>query len=192
MNRRNALKNLGLIAGGIILLPSCDFSDEKVSIILNKLQITIEEEKILQEIVATILPEGEIPGAKSLEVPNFVWVMIDDMLSEKKQKSFMNGLKLFDVSVKELKKNSFTDLSENDKLIVLKDLLNGNTHKDKTEKKNDLKDVKRFLKAVKYYTTWGFMQSEYIMTEIMPYQLVPGKYGSCETIELNKRVNING
>ncbi len=192
MNRRKALKNLGLIAGGIILLPSCDFSDEKVSIILNKLQISIEEEKLLQEIVATILPEGEIPGAKSLKVSDFVWVMIDDMLSDKKQKSFMNGLKLFDVKVRELRKNSFTDLSENDKLIVLKDLLNGNTHKDKIEKKNDLKDVKRFLQAVKYYATWGFMQSEYIMTEIMPYQLVPGTYGSCETIETNKRINING
>ncbi len=192
MNRRKALKNLGLIAGGIILLPSCDFSDEKVSIILNKLQITIEEEKLLQEIVATILPEGEIPGAKSLKVSNFVWVMIDDMLSDKKQKSFMNGLRLFDVNVKELRKNSFTDLSENDKLIVLKDLLNGSTQKDKTENKNDLKDVKRFLQAVKYYATWGFMQSEYIMTDIMPYQLVPGTYGSCETIETNKRINING
>ena len=192
MNRRKALKNLGLIAGGIILLPSCDFSDEKVSTILNKLQISIEEEKLLQEIVATILPEGEIPGAKSLKVSDFVWVMIDDMLSDKKQKSFMNGLKLFDVKVRESRKNSFTDLSENDKLIVLKDLLNGNTHKDKIEKKNDLKDVKRFLQAVKYYATWGFMQSEYIMTEIMPYQLVPGTYGSCETIETNKRINING
>jgi hypothetical protein len=192
MNRRKALKNLGLITGGILLLPSCNFSDEKVSIILNKLQITVKEEKLLQEIVATIIPEGEIPGARSLEVPNFVWVMIDDMLSNKKQKSFMNGLKMFDPMVKEQKKSSFIDLSENDRLSILKDILEGNIKEDKPENKKDMKDIRNFIKAAKYYATWGYTQSEYIMTEIMPYQLVPGIYGSCETIETNKRVNING
>jgi len=189
MNRRKALKNLGLITGGIFLLPSCDFSNEKVLIILNKLHITIEEEELLKEIVASIIPEGEIPGAGSLEVHNFVWVMIDDVLTEKKQKSLMNGL---DSKVKDLSGNSFIDLSENDRLAVLKDLLDGNIKEDKPENKKNLKDIRNFVKAAKYYTTWGYMQSEYIMTEIMPYQLIPGSYGSCETIETNKRVNING
>ena len=192
MNRRKALKNIGLITGGIFLLPSCDFSNEKVSIILNKLQITVEEETILKEIVASIIPEGEIPGARSLKVHNFVWVMIDDILPEKKQRSLMNGLKLFDNKVKEVNENSFIDLSENDRLAVLNDILDGNIKEDKPENKKDLKDIRNFVKAAKYYTTWGYMQSEYIMTEIMPYQLIPGSYGSCETIETNKRVNING
>ena len=192
MNRRKALKNLGLITGGIFLLPSCDFSNEKVSIILNKLQITIEEEKLLQEIVASLIPEGEIPGARSLEVHNFVWVMIDDVLSEKKQRSLMNGLRSFDNKVKEVSGNSFIDLSENDRLAILKDILDGNIKEDKPENKKDLKDIRNFVKTTKYYTIWGYMQSEYIMTEIMPYQLIPGSYGSCEIIETNKRVNING
>lgn len=192
MNRRKALINLSLITGGIFLLPSCNFSDEKVTIILNKLQITVEEEKLLREIVATIIPEGEIPGGRSLEVHNFVWVMIDDMLNDKKQKSFMNGLKMFDPVVKEQMKNSFMDLSENERLSILKDLLNGSIKEDKSANKKDLKDIRGLVRAVKYYTVWGYMQSESIMTEIMPYQLVPGTYGSCETIETNKRVNING
>ncbi len=192
MNRRKALINLSLITGGIFLLPSCNFSDEKVTIILNKLQITVEEEKLLREIVATIIPEGEIPGGRSLEVHNFVWVMIDDMLNDKKQKSFMNGLKMFDPVVKEQMKNSFMDLSENERLSILKDLLNGSIKEDKSANNKDLKDIRGLVRAVKYYTVWGYMQSEYIMTEIMPYQLVPGTYGSCETIETNKRVNING
>ncbi len=192
MNRRKALINLSLITGGIFLLPSCNFSDEKVTIILNKLQITVEEEKLLREIVATIIPEGEIPGGRSLEVHNFVWVMIDDMLNDKKQKSFMNGLKMFDPVVKEQMKNSFMDLSENERLSILKDLLNGSIKEDKSANNKDLKDIRGLVRAAKYYTVWGYMQSEYIMTEIMPYQLVPGTYGSCETIETNKRVNING
>jgi len=189
MDRRQALKNLGLISGGIFLLPSCDFSDEKVSIILNKLHITPEEENLLKEVVATIIPEGEMPGARSLDVHNFIWVMIDDCLPKKKQDSFMNGLKLFTKHVQQLRNTSFSSLTENNRLTVLKDLLNKN---DKSGEKNDLRSIRRFIQAVKYYGTWGFMQSEYIMTEVMPYQLVPGTYGSCEKIDNNKRVNING
>lgn len=192
MNRRKALKNLSLITSGIFLLPSCNFSDEKVSIILNKLQITLGVEKLLQEIVATIIPEGDIKGARSLKVHNFVWIMIDDVLTEKKQKSLMNGLIIFDHKVKDLKGSSFIDLFEKDKFIILNDLLNGDIKDNEPEKKRDLKDMKSFIKAAKYYATWGYMQSEYIMTEIMPYQLVPGTYGPCEKIETNKRVNING
>ena len=40
MRRRVALKNLGLITGSILFLPSCNFSEEKAAIALNKLQIT--------------------------------------------------------------------------------------------------------------------------------------------------------
>ncbi|MCD6543248.1 MAG: gluconate 2-dehydrogenase subunit 3 family protein [Flavobacteriaceae bacterium] len=192
MNRRNALKNLGLITGGIILLPSCNYSDEKVSIILNKLQITIQDEKLLKVVIATIIPEGEILGASSLKVHNFVWVMIDDVLSEEKQRSLMNGLKLLDGKVKELSGSSFINLSENNRLTILEDILNGHIKEDKSKNKKDLKDIKSFVKTAKYYAIWGYMQSEYMMTKIMPYELVPGKYGSCKKIDSNKRVNING
>ncbi len=192
MNRRKALKNLGILTGGMILLPSCDFSEEKVTLILNKLQITAKQEDLVKEIVTTIIPEGEIPGANSLEVHNFVWVMVDDCLPKEKQDSFMNGLKLFDNKVKEISGDFFIKLSENKRLTVLKDLLNANMDKDDRGKKSNMEDIQNFIKTTKYYTGWGFLQSKYVMTEIMPYPLVPGTYGTCETIETNKRINING
>ena len=192
MNRRTALKNLGLLTGGFILLPSCNFSKEKVTIILNKLQITAKEEALVKEIVATIIPEGEIPGAKSLEVHNFVWVMVDDCLSIEKQTSFMNGLKLFDTKVNDISGNSFSKLPENKRITVLKDLLNANIEKGDHSKKSNIEDIQNFIKTTKYYTGFGYMQSKYIMTKIMPYQLVPGTYGTCDTIETNKRINVNG
>jgi len=192
MNRRKALKNLGILTGGMILLPSCDFSEEKVTLILNKLQITAKQEDLVKEIVTTIIPEGEIPGANALEVHNFVWVMVDDCLPKEKQDSFMNGLKLFDKKAKVISGNSFIKLSENKRITVLKDLLKVNLEKDDQGKKSNMEDIQSFLKTTKYYTGWGFLQSKYVMTEIMPYPLVPGTYGTCETIETNKRINING
>jgi hypothetical protein len=159
---------------------------------MNKLQITAKEKSLLNEMVASIIPEGELPGAKSLKVDNFVWVMVDDCLPKEQQNSFMNGLKLFDSKVKEISRNSFVESDTGEKIKILNAILDIDIEKDETNKKSNIKDLQNFIKTTKYYTGRGYLQSEYIMTEIMPYQLVPGTYGVCETIEKNQRINING
>jgi hypothetical protein len=192
MNRRLAIKNLGMLTGGLLFLPACDFSEEKASIVLNRFQITPIQENLLKDLVATFIPEGEIPGAKSLGVNNFVWIMVDDSMKEENQKSYINGLKIFDFKVKELSGKSFAELELAERLDVLRNLLQSGTEEDENIKKTDAGDIVNFINTSKYYTVWGYMQSEYIMTEIMPYQLVPGSYGSCEIIDINKRINVNG
>ena len=49
MKRRNAIKSLGLITTGLVLIPSCNFLDERTPIVLHKLKITEEEEILLEE-----------------------------------------------------------------------------------------------------------------------------------------------
>lgn len=182
MRRRVALKNLGLITGGILFLPSCNFSEEKAAIALNKLQITKNQETLLMEIVDTMLPEGTIRGAKTLGVHNFVWIMIDDCANSKKQETFINGLNLFDEKVRNTAKNSFDKLSKDEKLHTLTYLMDMNSEE---------KDLTDFLQTTKSYAIWGFKQSEYFMTEIMPYNLVPGTFGLCETIDNSTKINTN-
>lgn len=193
MNRRNAIKNLGLFTGGMILLPSCDFSDEKVSIVLNKLQISFEQEKLVDTIVSTFIPEGDIPGAKTLKVSNFVWVMVDDCLDPIKQNLFINGLNLFDLKVKNNHNKSFDKLSTDERELVLNEILALKADSDNKagSGSEEISDIKNFIDTSKYYTIWGYKQSEYMMTEIMPYKLVPGSYGLCETIDKTKKININ-
>lgn len=191
MNRRNAIKNLSLFTGGMILLPSCDFSDEKVSIVLKKLQITLEQEKLVDAIISTLIPEGNIPGAKSLKVTNFVWIMVDDCMETEKQNSFINGLNLFDAKVKANQNKPFDELASDNRELILNEMFKlQNDFADK-ENLNNTSDIKIFLNTSKYYTIWGYKQSEYMMTEIMPYKLVPGSYGLCETIDKSKKININ-
>ena len=55
-----------------------------------------------------------------------------------------------------------------------------------------LGDIQYFLNTTKRYTVQGFLQSQYVMTELMPYALVPGSHSFCETIDPTKRVNIYG
>lgn len=183
MHRRTALKNLGILTGGIVLLPACDFSKEKVALVLNKFEVTEAQEKLLKEIVATILPDSEIPGAAELGADQFVWVMADDCLNENMRQDFLKGLREFPDKVKKATSNSFATLNMEERIAFLQKGLENSSAENKF--------LQTFLQITKNFAVSGFMQSEYIMTNVMPYPLVPGKYGNCEPIDANKIININ-
>ena len=205
MDRRTLLKNLGLIASGAIILPSCDFSEDKVPIALNNLNVTVEQEELLGLLVDTILPKSEeIPGAKDLEVQNFVWVMVDDCMEKEPQTVFINGLNQFARYTEKFKESSFEKLPIEEKVPYLSELLQKKAtqppvkemkqEEEKTELPPEayMTDIQFFIKTAKRYTIQGFLQSKYVMTELMPYALVPGSHSYCETIDPTKRVNIYG
>lgn len=188
MDRRKALKNLGILTGGVVLFPSCDFSEEKVSLALNKLSITESQETLMKELVDCIIPEGDIPGAVSLKVHDFVWVMVDDCLDEASQKSYLIGLNNFDNNIKNRSGKRFAKLKPEERMSTLSGILE---KADDTLESVD-KDLVNFIQTTKNFSSLGYMRSEYIMTEVMPYTLIPGTYGPCETVDNSKRINING
>ena len=188
MDRRKALRNIGILTGGIMLLPSCEFSEEKFSLALNNLKVSEKQESLVKDIVATIIPEGDLPGAASLNVQGFVWIMVDDCLEETLQESFMKGLNKFDKQVKRISGKYFNKLDQQEQIEAFRTI---------SEDDDDLNssvdsDVKFFLSTTKNFSMQGYLKSKYIMTEIMPYTLVPTTYGPCETIDKSKRINING
>ena len=188
MDRRKALINMGLLTGGVMLFPSCDFSEEKVSLTLNKLSITESQEALMKKLVATILPEGNIQGASSINLQDFVWIMVDDCMEEASQKSYINGLQNFNDRFEEIAGKSFESLDQEGRVEVLGNLLKGRENGAGPEEL----DLINFLETTKQFSIWGYMTSEYIMTEVMPYTLIPGTYGPCETIDKSKRINLYG
>ena len=76
MNRREALKNIGLSAGYIAATPTLlsILQSCTAEIKLNWIPelLSEDEAKVLDQLVDLIIPETEIPGAKSLNVAMFV------------------------------------------------------------------------------------------------------------------------
>ncbi|MCF8713651.1 gluconate 2-dehydrogenase subunit 3 family protein [Joostella atrarenae] len=183
MNRRNAIKSLGLLTGGMMLMPSCSFLDKRTPIVLNKLKITEDEEILFEEIVDTMLPETDTPGGVSLKIQNFVWVMLDDCADKEKQDTFLRGLRLFNPTVKEKYGDEFSDFNAEEKLTTLQQLF-------KDESLNE--DLVAFLHTTKQTAVWGYKNSEYYMTNLMPYKLVPGSFSyKTKTINASDKININ-
>ncbi len=186
MDRRNALKNLGLLSGSLILFPSCDFSKENVSRVMNTLQVTESQESLLKILVETIIPETDHPGGLAMKLDEFIWVMVDDCLPKDQQDAFLNGLSSFESIYKDLSGEDIQNSKPERRAVLLEQMVGENPDRKVPQ------DVKSFIEISKSYAVLGFMRSEYIMTEVFPYTLVPGKYPACRTLDPNKKINIYG
>lgn len=156
MDRRLAIKQVLIIAGGMALLPSCLREAGKASIQLKNLDIDLDHEKILAEICEMIIPKTDTPGAKDLGLHLFVLKMVDDCYEKKDQEVFINGLKYVSGLDEKARKQFIIDANA------------------KKEKLNE--DAYNFFNIVKDKTIGGYMNSKYVMSNLVIWELVPGRY----------------
>lgn len=151
MKRRTAIKQLFILAGGIVIATSCTSDRNKSSIALSKVDFSKADEDLLAELVEAIIPETDTPGAKSLNLHLFVMKMVDDCQSPEDQQAFVDGLK---------------------KAKTLK----GKTSAEILSYFNSLSKDDTFLSILKGRTIMGYKNSEYVMKNKVIYELVPGRY----------------
>jgi hypothetical protein len=184
MKRRDALRSLALLTGGLVLVPSCDFSKEDILSAYQNLEITPSLKHLLADIADTIIPAGNLKGAADIEVQDFILVMVNDCLEKDAQQAFMAGLKGFDDFSKKSKGSKFTKLTQEQKEALLLEGLSTEEESQKT--------FRDFLQITKRFTIQGFMASEYMQTEVKPYSLIPGDYQGDVLIAELKTEKING
>ena len=186
MDRRLALKQLALFTGGLMAFPSCDFSRENVLEAYEKLQVSEAHRSLLAKVVETILPGGDIVGARELDMQDFVLVMANDCLNEDDQIRFVKGLKNFDSYVKKHAGSSFEEM---DQEAAEKNFVNIIGSEDES---GQMEELKYFLNTTKRFTLQGYLSSEYFMTEVMPYNMIPGGFQGEKIINPSEKINING
>ena len=191
MNRREALRQLGIMAGGLMIIPSCDLSRENVLLAYEKLQITEGHQQLLAKVVETILPGGEITGARELNIQDYVLVMANDCLAAENQRRFVAGLKQFGGFVQQKYGSSFEEMPQTKAEEVYMAAVSQQEENPK-DKEFNLDEIKYFLGLSKRYTLEGYLSSEYFMTEIMPYEMIPGGFQGEVLIEPQQKLNING
>lgn len=190
MNRRIALRHLALISGGLAFIPSCDFSSDDILTAYNNLKITQSQKQLLGDISNVIIPAGEIKGALDIEVPDFILVMVNDCLDSEQQTLFSTGLAAFPDFAKQSGGGKFANLNTKEKEAII--LSGQNLEGDETEKGAENKAISYFLNTTKRLTIQGYMASEYIQSEVIPYSLIPGAYNGSVLISDIQKPRING
>ncbi len=191
MKRRDALRSLALITGGLVLVPSCDFSKEDILAAYQNLQITPSLQQLLKDIAGTIIPTGSIKSAADIEVQDFILVMVNDCIDAEGQKSFMQGFQVFEDFSKNSGGSAFSKLDQAGREAVVKAAL-AIELPENTKPEDPQKATKEFIGMAKRFTIQGFMMSEYIQTQVKPYSLIPGDYQGAVLISDLKPERING
>ncbi|WP_158638369.1 gluconate 2-dehydrogenase subunit 3 family protein [Panacibacter ginsenosidivorans] len=176
MNRRTAFKQLLFVSAGAALIPACMQDKNKASVILKNFSITAGQEQLLAELAETIIPKTDTPGAKDISAHLFALKMIDDCSSKEDQDKFLKGLTAFEsYSNKQLGK-SFTAATATERGKVLTEL---ETQKDKDQKD----DAAQFYGTVKKLTVHAYTSSQFYLTKVQVYELVPGRYHGCVPVK---------
>jgi hypothetical protein len=180
MNRRIALKQLGLITAGAAMLPACVKESAKAtSIALKNIKVSGGQEAVLAEIADTLIPATDMPGAKAMNVHQFILRMVDDCQTTEAQRDFEKGFIAFEAAVDKKYGKSFGELSAADRNSFLNEL---NATAKAEREKESLSPVSKFYSMTRRYTIQGFTSSEYVLTKVLPYKMIPGKFIGCVPI----------
>jgi len=203
MNRRKAIKKLGLSLGTITLSPtvlsllqSCKNDLDWNPVFFNSSQVNI-----ISELTDLIIPsDKEIPGSKDLNLIKFIDLYIYNVSKKRSQILLKKSLDSFlkDCLIRS-KKTAFSNLDRNDLetslIYFLKTNINSHS-KWKTayrkfsnefnESDNDVSDEilsYNFISTIRQLTITAFKGSEYIGENVLVYRPIPGEQEGCVDLE---------
>lgn len=171
IRRRKALKNIGLITGGVLTLPyNCSF-ETQISY-SNFPLLKKKEQDLIADICDIILPTdfNNFPTVETRK--HFVLTMINDCLDDENRIEFSAGLNSFQNEILEVKKIHFQDLSLDEQNNIVANFID-----------NEKSEIGVFLNYLKYYSLIHFETSENYMINYLNFEFMPGHY--------NGRVKVN-
>ena len=202
MNRRKALKNLGLSLGTITLSPavlsllqSCKNDLDWNPVFFNSNQVNI-----VSELSDLIIPSGDdIPGSKELNLIKFIDLYIHNISNKKEQDLLKKSMDAFlsDCLIKS-NKNNVDNLERNDLDTSLEyyfKIKNSshskwrqayNKNKDRNiENKTDLNEAFSLncLNPIRQLTITAFKGNEYIGENVLAYVPIPGQQKGCVDLQ---------
>ncbi|NER17182.1 gluconate 2-dehydrogenase subunit 3 family protein [Spongiivirga citrea] len=203
MDRRHALKNIGLGAGFLVATPTIlsilEGCKEETPWIPSFM--TEEEGTVVSKMVDIILPKTEgLPGAKELNIAQFIDSFHDQVVDEEGQSMFKKGIdgfmKVLGVSgenpAKKLDDKAYTDLFDKylrlnkDGRKVYDEAIGEAFAAAGEDGEPDLTQDQlaySFANGIKGMTVWAFHTSEAIGERPEVYLPVPGSYKGCESLE---------
>ena len=174
MQRRTLIKQLAFASGALLLIPSCMSDTSKASIVLKKIKIDGDQEKLMAELAETIIPKTDTPGAKDISAHLFILKMVDDCFNTADQQKFLAGLTAFQATTKKQFNKSFIKCDAAEKKTILTTLEAKQTGDDQ---------LAYFYATAKRLTIQSYTNSKFYLTNIQVYKLVPGKYQGCVPVK---------
>lgn len=189
MNRRNALRNTGLIAGATVLTPSLLAllqSCQKESRLDWQPQFLTEDEALfVAAFVNTLLPSTDTPGGLDVKVDLFLDKVFAETYDPERQQKIRAEMTSFNAGVREKHGTSFAELSEENRAAVFRTAeaeggkFNGQVWGTAVGEQAPIS----FYRSLKSMVIGAYLSSEEIGTQVLRYDPIPGQYNGCIPLE---------
>jgi hypothetical protein len=146
----------------------------KSAILLKNFSIDGEQENLLEELMETILPKTSTPGAKDIYAHLFALKMLDDCYKKEDQQKFVGGMKQFQKKAKSELNASFVKATLPQRHTLLKKI---------EADKNSKDDLAYFYSTTKQLAIQAYTTSQYYLTKVQVYEMVPGRYHGCVPVK---------
>ena len=169
MNRREALKAAGLIAGGVFLasdaiLAAC--RGETRARTADRL-LDADQQSLAEEIADTLLPTtASSPGAKAAGVGPAMNLIVSDCYKPKDREQVLSGLETFRTTCRSKRGKDFVEMTRTDREAFVRNVAN-----------------EKWFGPVRELALGAYFSSEMGMTKALRYVRVPGKYVGCMPLE---------
>lgn len=182
MQRREILKYTALMTGAalsaplILSLESCK-TDPSSNAVNPKLEyFNNEQMQTVKSIIDTILPKTDSPAASDVGVHFTIDQMVGRVYNQEDKKSYTKNFAKFSEYLKrESNSNGFHNLTEEERLAILRKLAKSNNEQTQEAKDGYL--------AIKQQTIAYYLNTEEVATKFLNYLPVPGQYEGCITLE---------
>jgi len=199
MNRRDLLKQIALLTGGVVVgaevfLTGCKSGPA------TEAGFTEANIALLDEIGETILPATSSPGAKAAKIGQFMRTIVNDCYEEKDQRIFIDGIGKLQEACKKVNSKFFLECSPKERtdFLITLDKEAKEHQKKKSEFDKQQQEIQQkeqtdkgekdpikeempthYFTMMKQLTLWGFFTSKEGMMQALRYVPVPGKYEGC-------------
>ncbi|HEY4323553.1 MAG TPA: gluconate 2-dehydrogenase subunit 3 family protein [Mucilaginibacter sp.] len=166
MERRVALRNIAFIVGSAISIPSWADGLSKTTTYQPGTSLSAEDNPLLASVADAIIPDTDTPGAKELGVPALIQKILADCYEKEVNDSFYKGMNWANDKAKTDNGKPFADCTTAQRLAILKQV----------QSEDPASDQAKFIKMAKELTILGYTSSEYVVTKINKYVMIPGHY----------------
>ncbi len=167
MKRRKMIRQIAVLTSGLPFLHSM----LNASVSFNTLSSPLILTNTMDALLDAIIPEGKMPGAVSLGVPEYVKIMLKDCVTKDQQSAVETALKYLENQSIAASGVSFAACNAEQRTVLLKNafIQGGNIEKDG-------------LKLIKSLTIKGYQTSSHFMKQIIPYEMAPNRYNGCAPV----------
>lgn len=182
MDRRKALKGLGLSLGYVIATPSvisilqsCK-NDPQIS--WTPQFFSSNESFVLEKLIDLILPKtNDLPSALDVNIPQFIDAYVNEVSSKSEQEELKKGIATISESLSKSANN------EAFKSLLTKYLKADQKDKEAFFENEDDTLVLETLINLRTMTIWTYKTSEKAGEEILAYDPIPGDFLGCISLE---------